>query len=132
MRILTDRNTFCARCHALGPRDGQRAGPSPTAPNLEEVGRRIQPDYIRRWLANPKSILPYTVMPVNFPLVGPPLGKVGDLKTSGQQLEAVVNLLVHYDWYLRRRSAMGEARGSGQAVGSKGTGTILGPQPAGK
>jgi cytochrome c2 len=108
MEILTDRNTYCGRCHALGQGDGPRAGPPPTAPNLEDVGRRIQPDYIRRWLANPKSILPYTVMPVNFPSAGPPLGKVGTLETSAEQLEAVVDLLVYYDWYLRRRSSRGQ------------------------
>ena len=111
MRILADRKTYCARCHQIGDYrpEGERA--MVMAPNLEEVGRRIQPDYIRRWLANPKSILPYTAMPVNFPSEGPPLGMVGTLKTSGEQIEAVVDLLVHYDWYLRRRRLTGPTIG---------------------
>ena len=56
-------------------------------------------------------------MPVNFPSEGPPLGEVGTLKTSGQQIEAVVDLLVHYDWYLRRRGSPGQTiRPSGAAA----------------
>ncbi len=121
MRILADGNTYCARCHALGQREWPAAGPSPTAPNLEEVGQRIQPGYIRRWLANPKSILPYTAMPVIFPLVGPPPDKVGTLKTSGRQFEAVVDLLVHYDWYLRRHQATRQTTRPGrvEAIGAE-------------
>ena len=42
-------------------------------------------------------------MPVNFPPAGPPLEKVRGLDASRGQFEAVLNLLLHYDWYLRRR-----------------------------
>jgi cytochrome c2 len=103
MKILTDQKTFCARCHLIGEQPGSGGGFVATAPNLEEVGHRIQPEYIRRWLANPRSILPYTTMPVNFPPASPPLGKVAGLDGSDDQLDAVVDLLIHYDRYLRRQ-----------------------------
>ena len=104
--ILADTKTFCGRCHCLG--DNRPAGEAKTvsAPNLEEVGERIQPDYLRRWLANPRSILPYTAMPVNFPPAGPPLERDRELDTSRGQFEAVLDLLLHYDWYLRRRASI--------------------------
>ena len=35
------------------------------APDLSKVQFRLRPDYIRKWIANPKTILPYTAMPVN-------------------------------------------------------------------
>jgi cytochrome c2/cytochrome c553 len=105
MRFLTDRNTYCAKCHLVG--DYGPGGDSKTvlAPNLERVGRRIRPEYLRRWLANPRSVLPYTAMPVNFP----PDKQMGqDLYpgTSLEQLDAVGDLLVNYDGYFKRRASI--------------------------
>ena len=69
-----------------------------------QVGRRIRPEYLRRWLADPRSILPYTGMPVNFPPNGAPLGQDLMPATSRDQLEAVADLLLHYDAYLQSRA----------------------------
>ena len=105
MRLLTDRKTFCAKCHRIG--DYNPGGsPSTMAPDLEQVGRRIRPDYLRRWLTDPKSELPYTAMPVNFPPTGPPLGQDLAPATSDQQIDALTELLLNYDDYVKRRMSM--------------------------
>lgn len=106
MRLLTDRTTYCAKCHLIG--DFTPGGENRTilAPNLDQVGRRIRPDYVRRWLANPKSVLPYTAMPVNFPPSGDPMGQDLYPGSSLEQLDAVTDLLLDYDDYLKRRTSI--------------------------
>lgn len=104
MRIVVDRTTFCAKCHRIG--DYSPGGETQTilAPDLAQVGRRIRPEYLRRWLADPRSILPYTGMPVNFPPEGAALGQDLMPAASRDQLEAVADLLLHYDAYLQSRA----------------------------
>ncbi|NLY00594.1 MAG: c-type cytochrome [Rhodopirellula sp.] len=106
MRLVIDRTTYCGKCHVIG--DFSPGGDVQTilAPDLEQVGRRLRPDYLRRWLANPKSVLPYTGMPVNFPPEGPPMGQELYQGSSREQLDAVSQLLLNYDWYLRRRTSV--------------------------
>ena len=69
---------------------------------------RIRPDYLRRWLANPKSRLPYTGMPVNFPPTGASMGQDLFEGSSLEQLDAVTDLLLSYDWYIKGRTSIGE------------------------
>jgi len=69
MKIAIDRTTYCAKCHLLGDFDPGGQTQTILAPNLDRVGRRIRPEYLRRWLADPKSVVPYTGMPVNFLLL---------------------------------------------------------------
>jgi len=99
-KFLFDRTTYCAKCHLIG--DSSPGGENRTvlAPALDQVGRRIRPEYLRRWLANPKSALPYTAMPANFPPTGAPLGQDIYPGPSLEQLDAVLELLLNYDWYL--------------------------------
>ncbi len=106
MRIVIDRVTFCAKCHLVG--DYTPGGEIATVlgPRLDRVGERLRPDYLRRWLANPKSVLPYTGMPVNFPPTGPPLGQDLFEGESLEQLDAVADLLLGYDAYLQRRTSI--------------------------
>jgi cytochrome c2 len=106
MRILADRTTFCAKCHVIGdavPTGGRTV----LAPDLIEVQRRLRPEHLRRWLASPKSVLPYTAMPVNFPPTGEALGQDLLPGTASEQLDAVMELLLHYD-EIRRRSVLDE------------------------
>ena len=50
----------CASCHAgIGP----SPVPEKTAPDLTQVGTRISPDYLRRFLASPLKTNPGTTMP---------------------------------------------------------------------
>jgi len=104
MRVLIDRQTYCAKCHLIGEFGPGGENRTILAPDLERVGRRIRPDYVRRWLASPKSVLPYTAMPVNFPPTGDPLGQDLFPGSSMEQLDAVVDLLLNYDWYVRSRT----------------------------
>ena len=56
---------YCVKCHLVGdyePEGDDRA----KAPDLSVVGQRLRPEYVRRWIANPVQILPYTPMPVNI------------------------------------------------------------------
>lgn len=106
MRLVIDRTTYCAKCHLIGDFDPGGETQTILAPNLAEVGRRIRPEYLRRWLADPKSVLPYTGMPVNFPPEGPPMGQDLLPGTSREQLDAVVDLLLQYDAYLQRRTSI--------------------------
>jgi cytochrome c2 len=103
MAIVTDHRTYCAKCHFVGNEKPAGEYRTVQAPNLAEAGRRLRPDYLRRWLANPKSILPYTPMPVNFPPNGEPLNRDLMPGSSLEQLDAVIDLLVNYDWYLGHR-----------------------------
>jgi hypothetical protein len=109
MKIITNNN-YCIKCHLVGdfePKGADRA----KAPNLAEVYRRLRPDYMRNWIANPKSALPYTSMPVNFPYKPedvdfrpapdqPVLYHGGSVDT----VDALVDLLLNFDEYTKQRS----------------------------
>ncbi len=114
MTIVTNGN-YCIKCHKIG--DYSPGGDiTALAPNLENVYRRIRPEFLYPWLANPKRKLPFTGMPVNFPQnqpIRPNLFQAdvpkGDLIHNGlsqEQLEAVVDLLLNYDWYMRRQQSI--------------------------
>ena len=104
MKIVTDGKVYCMKCHSLG--DYTPPGtPSALAPNLDHVYERIRPVYLRDWLANPKRLLPYTTMPQNFPLGSPAPAELYD-GTSGEQLEAVVDLLLNYDHYMEDKTSI--------------------------
>ena len=65
---------------------------------------------MRRWIANPAALLPYTPMPVNIPY-DPAAQHQGGVDqqlyhgTSVEQLDAVVDLLMNYDRFRRSRRA---------------------------
>jgi mono/diheme cytochrome c family protein len=108
LKIVTSGN-YCVKCHIVGdfqPTGADRA----KAPNLARVYERLRPDYLRNWIANPKSILPYTSMPVNIvydPADAKNLGGVSqDLYhgTSVEQVEALVDLLMNYDNFAKRNT----------------------------
>lgn len=102
IRLVTDRTTYCAKCHLVGDFGPGGQNLTVLAPNLQRVGQRLRPEYVRRWLANPRSVLPYTAMPVNFPL-GKSMGQDLLPGTSAEQLDAVLDLLLNYQGYLRSR-----------------------------
>jgi hypothetical protein len=100
LKIVTDNN-FCVKCHLLGdfvPTGAESA----RAPQLDDVFRRLRPNFTQDWIANPKRILPYTGMPVNIPPDKPVSQDLfkGD---SQQQLDAVVDLLLNFDRYTERQ-----------------------------
>jgi cytochrome c2 len=107
LSIVTNGN-FCVKCHKVGDYAPQ-GSEKDMAPQLGQVYRRLRPEYLEAWLANPKRMLPYTGMPVNFPVDKPLDPKViqgdkGKLITEGdskEHLEAVVDLLLNYDEFTK-------------------------------
>ena len=118
MRIVTDSN-YCIKCHRVSDFDPQVAART-KAPDLSLVYQRLRPDYVRNWIANPKTILPYTGMPVNIPY-DPQQPKLGGIDqrlyqgTSLEQLEALVDLLMNYDEYAKQQSLVAPRVGRGPA-----------------
>jgi len=104
-KLIHESKTYCAKCHIFGEDTGRRLVLPTEAPRLDEVYRRLRGRYLREWVTNPKRILPYTAMPVNFPADGHPLDGSVFNADSRVQLEAVLDLLEHYDWYARQRLA---------------------------
>jgi hypothetical protein len=104
LNIVVDGN-YCVKCHNVA--DFQAPGRDRAkAPNLADVYRRFRPDYLRRWIAQPAMVLPYTPMPVNvkYEPGKPFLGGVSqDLYhgTSIDQVDGLVDLLMNYDQYAR-------------------------------
>lgn len=109
LKIVTNRN-YCVACHSVGDFTPE-GGVDALAPNLDQVHNRLRPDYLHKWIANPKHILPYTAM---FAVIKPnePIrpdkfqGEVGKLiqeGTSMEQVDAVVDLLLNYDQYMMRQ-----------------------------
>jgi len=121
MRIVVDSN-YCVKCHLLG--DFQPEGSNlAKAPNLAEVHRRLRPDWVRNWIANPKRYLPYTPMPVNIPYdpQAPHLGGVSQQLfhgTSVEQLDGLVDLLMNFSVFTERgvsfQSLVGTSPGGGE------------------
>ena len=65
MNVVTNGN-YCVKCHLIG--DYNPPGTDRVkAPDLSVVHKRLRGDYLRKWLAKPTSIQPYTSMPVNIP-----------------------------------------------------------------
>jgi cytochrome c2 len=109
MKILTDGN-YCVKCHSIG--DYQVRGAVKTlGPNLDEVYRRMRPEYVHHWVANPQRTLPYTGMPVNIPFDpnSPTYGGVSQelfRGTSFEQLSGLIDLLMNFDEYTRRQTSV--------------------------
>jgi cytochrome c551/c552 len=109
MNILTDGN-YCVKCHSIG--DYQVRGAVKTlGPNLDEAYRRLRPEYLKHWVANPQRILPYTGMPVNIPFDpnSPTYGGVNQALFPGPsfaQLDGLVDLLMNFDEYARRQTSV--------------------------
>jgi len=94
----------CVKCHKVN--DFEPKGfESDKAPNLAEVYRRLRPDYVRRWIARPAQILPYTAMPENIKYNPEDKEFLGGVKqelyhgTSIEQLDGLVDLLMNFDKY---------------------------------
>jgi len=100
LKIIVDNN-YCVKCHLVG--DYSPGGKvTALAPQLDDVHRRLRPEYLRRWIANPRKIQPYTVMPVNIPY-GKPVSQELYPGDSTAQIDAVVDLLMNYDIYAERQ-----------------------------
>lgn len=107
MNIVVDGN-YCVKCHGVGEFYPQ-GDESTFGPNLADVHRRLRPEYLRNWVANPKRILPYTGMPVNIPYKADAdhLGGIAQTLFAGtsiQQVEGLVDLLMNFDRYAKSQT----------------------------
>ncbi len=103
LKIVTDAN-YCTKCHLLGdfnPTGSERA----KAPRLDQVYKRLRPNFTLDWVANPKRLLPYTGMPVNIPH-DKPVSQALYSGTSDEQLNAVVDLLLNYDRFMESKTSI--------------------------
>lgn len=111
LRILADRN-YCVTCHIVGdyePVTSDRA----KAVDLASLHHRLHPEWLRRWIGNPVSLIPYTSMPVNIPYHPDQEHQGGVdqdlyLGTSVEQLDAVVDLLLNFDSFATSRSSVSD------------------------
>ena len=102
MNVVVNNN-YCIKCHLVGD-FVPNALPSAKAPNLANVYKRLQPDYLRSWIAEPRRIQPYTAMPVNIPYSAdaPHEGGINQKLyhgTSIDQVDGLVDLLMNFDQY---------------------------------
>ncbi len=103
LKIITG-NEYCVKCHKVG--DFTPAGsPAALAPNLDRVYQRLRPDFVQKWIGNPKRLLPYTGMPVNFPPDKPADQNLFP-GSSLDQVEGVVDFLLNYDTYMKDRTSI--------------------------
>ncbi len=57
-RLFTERG--CRGCHGIGP---DEHSVSPRVPHLAGIGSKVKPEWLDRWIANPKEYNPDTAMP---------------------------------------------------------------------
>ena len=101
LRVVTDNN-YCVKCHLVG--DYRPPGSATAlAPDLSRVYRRLRPGFLRRWLAKPKSLLPYSGMPDNFEK---PLSQELFKGDRLEQLDGVVDLLLNYDRFMKKKTSI--------------------------
>ncbi|MDA1178169.1 MAG: hypothetical protein O2931_05150 [Planctomycetota bacterium] len=102
MNIVVSNN-YCIKCHQVGDYSPQ-ASDRAKAPDLSVIYQRLRPDYVRRWIAEPRRILPYTSMPVNIPFKEG-TENLGGLEqklyhgASPEQVDGLVDLLMNFNAY---------------------------------
>lgn len=108
LELVTDGKNYCVKCHMLG--DYKPKGlAADMAPNLDRIYQRLRPGYLKEWLAHPQVKLPYTGMPVNFPPQNDPNEAIRTKYfpgTSEEALSGVVDLLLNFDSYMKRRTSI--------------------------
>lgn len=64
--LFENEDIACLKCHIRGAVLPE-GSPEGWGPDLEMASRRLQPDWIRRWITDPQQVLPGTKMPTLFP-----------------------------------------------------------------
>jgi hypothetical protein len=70
--MMANKGSPCIQCHAIGqfkPTGGEQVV---NGPDLRQAASRFRPDFLEKWIANPKRLVPYTAMPQNVVPHGPP------------------------------------------------------------
>jgi len=109
MRVVTDKN-YCITCHIIGDFEAVTSDRA-KGPDLAKIHKRMRADYLRRWLAKPVSVLPYTGMPVNIPY-DPAKEHQGGIDqnlyhgNSTEQLDGLIDLFMNFDAYAKGRNSV--------------------------
>jgi hypothetical protein len=132
MNIVTNNN-YCVKCHSVGDYE-VKGSPRTLGPRLDQVYRRLRPEYLKHWVAMPQRILPYTGMPVNIPYDPdkPNQGGVNQQLFPGSstaQLDGVVELLTNFDEYAKRHTSVKTLVKEPTTTPTPGTG--MAPPPVG-
>lgn len=56
----------CHTCHVIGSEQSAHVNKSPKGPNLALAHRRLQRDWVRRWIQDPQVVQPNAIMPPHF------------------------------------------------------------------
>jgi len=100
LNIVVD-NSFCVQCHIVGDFVPKAA----KGPALNDVYKRLRPEYVLDWIASPKRILPYTGMPDNIK-PDKPVSQTLFKGTSEEQLNALVDFLLNYDRFMESKTSI--------------------------
>ncbi|MBS0207343.1 MAG: c-type cytochrome [Planctomycetes bacterium] len=103
LNVITNNN-YCVKCHLIGdfvPAGSEKA----LAPQLDRVSQRLRPDFLQRWIANPKRQLPFTGMPVNFP-PDKPADQALYHGTSAEQVSGVADLLLNWPEVMQGKTSI--------------------------
>jgi hypothetical protein len=120
-QLLTNRRQICVSCHAVA---GRGASGNPNDPNvilgpdLAGVNARLRPDWVIRFLSNPKRSIPYTSMPQNF-APNQPDAVAAELfpGNSIDHIEAVRNVLLNYNKVLESELSKLETAAPSETTG---------------
>jgi cbb3-type cytochrome oxidase cytochrome c subunit len=98
LRLVAHKD-LCVKCHPIA--GYQPTGkPEEKGPPLTRAHERLRPDWMLRWITNPKRLVPYTQMPVNFQKSGegmtPDMMAILPTNDQFERIRAVRDVLVNY------------------------------------
>ncbi|HJT77691.1 MAG TPA: cytochrome c, partial [Gemmataceae bacterium] len=96
-RLLVNRKSPCMECHVVGDVTTK----DPKGPPLQLTADRLRPDWLVRWLANPRRLLYPTIMPQNFERDAHQFSEVFPGQ-SADQVEALRDVLSNFPKVVNR------------------------------
>jgi cbb3-type cytochrome oxidase cytochrome c subunit len=69
--MMANKGSPCIQCHAIGQFKPTGGDQVVNGPDLKQVAMRFRPEFLEKWIANPKRLVPYTAMPQNVAPHGP-------------------------------------------------------------
>jgi cbb3-type cytochrome oxidase cytochrome c subunit len=69
--MMANKGSPCIQCHAIGPFKPTGGDQVVNGPDMKQVATRFRPEFLEKWIANPKRLVPYTAMPQNVAPHGP-------------------------------------------------------------
>jgi cytochrome c2 len=69
--MMANKGSPCIQCHAIGQFKPTGGDQVVNGPDLKQVATRFRPEFLEKWIANPKRLVPYTAMPQNVAPRGP-------------------------------------------------------------